>query len=95
MPEYSFFSKGKHTVAVKKFDKDRASALQEEGYEKQFEEVVAADETSALSRFADIRKQKDIDQHNFIAGAGQMPLIGILTAAATSLVRKSLLKKST
>jgi hypothetical protein len=62
--------------------------LTEQGYEKQFEEVIAANETQALARFADIRKEKEIDQHNFLAGAIAMPLIGIVTAAATSLLTK-------
>jgi hypothetical protein len=27
----------------------------------------------ALTRLADIRKNNEIDRHNFLAGAGQMP----------------------
>ena len=57
-------------------------------YEKQFEEVIAANEKQALARFADIRREKEIDQHNFLAGAIAMPLIGVMTAAATSLFKK-------
>jgi cbb3-type cytochrome oxidase subunit 3 len=36
-------------------------------------------------RFADIRKDNAIDRHNFLAGAGTMPLIGVLTAIAAFL----------
>lgn len=88
MPEFVFFVKGKQTVVLKQSDTDKARQLTQEGYEKQFEEVIAMNEKHALTRFADIRKQKDIDQHNFIAGAGQMPLIGVLTAVANKLIRK-------
>ncbi|CAM7662060.1 hypothetical protein PO654_01870 [Phytobacter diazotrophicus] len=88
MPEYCFFKKGKHTVALKKSDEQRAFQLTEQGYEKQFEEVIAANEKQALARFADIRREKEIDQHNFLAGAIAMPLIGVMTAVATSLFKK-------
>ncbi|WP_410174124.1 hypothetical protein [Pantoea vagans] len=43
------------------------------------------DETQALARFADIRRNQRIDQHNFLAGAATMPLIGVLTAVVTFL----------
>ncbi|MGC8401582.1 hypothetical protein ACP3P6_17620 [Enterobacter mori] len=46
------------------------------------------DEKEALTRLADIRKNDDIDRHNFLAGAGQMPWIGVLTAAAAWLTQK-------
>ncbi|MDU4154055.1 MAG: hypothetical protein E7H83_21175 [Enterobacteriaceae bacterium] len=88
MPEYCFFKKGKHTVALKKSDEQRAFQLTEQGYEKQFEEVIAANEKQALARFADIRREKEIDQNNFLAGAIAMRLIGVMTAAATSLFKK-------
>ncbi|WP_413721210.1 hypothetical protein ACL2XG_22455 [Sodalis sp. RH24] len=88
MPEYLFFKKGKQTVVLERSDTDLASRLTHQGYKKQFEEVSAADEKHALARFADIRREKRIDQHNFIAGAGAMPLIGVLTAAAVFLLRK-------
>ncbi|STD20062.1 Uncharacterised protein [Enterobacter asburiae] len=42
----------------------------------------------ALTRLADIRKNNEIDRYNFLAGAGEMPLIGALAAAATWLVQK-------
>ncbi|HEY0209589.1 hypothetical protein [Acerihabitans sp.] len=88
MPDYFFFNKGKQTVVLERSDADAASRLTEQGYEKQFEEVSATDEKHALARFADIRREKRIDHHNFLAGAGAMPLIGVLTAVAVFLFRK-------
>lgn len=88
MPEYCFYNKDKQTVVVKKSDAESAFQLTEQGYEKQFEEIIAPDETQALARLADIRREKQVDQHNFLAGAIAMPLIGVMTAAATSLFRK-------
>jgi hypothetical protein len=88
MPDYFFFKKGKQTVVLERSDVDVASQLTEQGYKKQFEEVSATDEKHALARFADIRREKRIDHHNFLAGAGAMPLIGVLTAVAVFLFRK-------
>ncbi len=88
MPEYCFYKKSNQTVALQKSDNVRATVLTRQGFEKQFEEVSAADEKSALSRFDDIRKEKRIDQHNFRAGAITMPFIGILTAIASLFFRK-------
>lgn len=85
MSDYRFYSRGKHTVALKRSDVNRASDLTAQGYKKEFEEVRASDETQALARFADIRRNQRIDQHNFLAGAATMPLIGVLTAVATFL----------
>lgn len=88
MPEFCFYQKGQHTRTVKRSDPDAALRLTEQGYEKQFEEINAADEEQALARFADIRKEKQIDQQNFLAGAGVMPLIGIIATAMVALFRK-------
>ncbi|HCL6626319.1 TPA: hypothetical protein N2R15_001007 [Citrobacter amalonaticus] len=88
MPEFCFYQKGQHTRTVKRSDANTALRLTEQGYEKQFEEVNAADEEQALARFADIRKEKQIDQQNFLAGAGVMPLIGIIATAMVALFRK-------
>lgn len=82
MSDYRFYSKGKHTVALKKTDVNLAVDLTEQGYKKEFETVSASDERQALARFADIRRDQRIDQHNFLAGAATMPLIGVLTALA-------------
>jgi len=59
--------------------------LMAQGYKKEVEEVHAIDEKQATARFADIRKNNDIDRHNFLAGASAMPLIGVLTAMAAFL----------
>lgn len=80
MPDYRFFKKGKHIVVLETADTDGVLELLEHNYEKQFEEVSATDKERALNRYDDIRREKRIDQHNFLAGAGVMPLIGILTA---------------
>ena len=88
MPEFCFYQKGQRTRALKRSDADAALRLTEQGYEKQFEEINAVDADQALARFADIRKEKQIDQQNFLAGAGAMPLIGILATAITALFRK-------
>ncbi|MFB0712581.1 hypothetical protein ACEU59_15600 [Buttiauxella noackiae] len=88
MPDYCFFKKDKQTIVLERPGADEAARLTEQGYEKQFEEVSAIDENQALARFADIRREKRIDQHNFLAGAIAMPLIGILTAVAIKLFRK-------
>lgn len=88
MSDYCFFKKGKKTVVLNRLDKHGVSRLAEQGYEKQFEEVSATDEKQALARYADILRQKRIDNHNFFAGAGAMPLIGVLTAVAGYLFRK-------
>ena len=88
MPDYCFYQKGKQTIVLERSEVESASQLLKQGYEKQFEEVSATDEKHALARFADIRREKRIDHHNFFAGAGSMPLIGVLTAAANFLFRK-------
>ncbi|AEX54784.1 hypothetical protein [Rahnella aquatilis] len=88
MPDYCFFKKGKQTVVLERSDADGAFQLTQQGFEKQFEEVSAIDEKHALNRFSDIRREKRIDQHNFLAGAIAMPLIGVYTAIAGFLFRK-------
>lgn len=88
MPDYRFFQKGPNLIAIESANADAAAQLIAQGFEKQFEEIGAADEKEALTRLADIRKNNEIDRHNFLAGAGQMPWIGVLTAAATWLTQK-------
>jgi len=85
MPDYCFYTQGKQTVALVRSDVNRATDLLAQGYKKEDEEVHAADEKQAAARFADIRKENAIDRHNFLAGAGTMPLIGVLTALAAFL----------
>ncbi|PKH26386.1 hypothetical protein CIG19_00860 [Enterobacterales bacterium CwR94] len=88
MPHYCFYRKGQHITALNKSDTEGALRLIQQGYAKQFEAVSAADENHALARYRDIHKSAQIDKHNFLAGAGAMPLIGVLIAAATALLRK-------
>ena len=88
MQDYRFFQKGTNLIAIESENIDAAAQLIAQGFEKQFEEIGAADEKTALNRLADIRKNNDIDRHNFLAGAGEMPWIGVLTAAATWLTQK-------
>jgi len=88
MPDYCFFQKGQHVIALERTNVDSAARLMTQWFEKQFEEVSAENEQNALTRFADIRRNNQIDRNNFLAGAGQMPFIGVLAAAVTSLFRK-------
>ncbi|WP_134705488.1 hypothetical protein [Rahnella sp. CJA17(1/100)] len=88
MLNYFFFQKGKQIVVLESSDVGKASQLIEDGYEKQFEEISATNEKNALARFADIRRNNQIDRDDFLAGAGSMPLISGLTAIATYLVSK-------
>lgn len=85
MPDYCFYTQGKQTVALARSSVNRAADLLARGYKKEVEEVHAADEKQAIARFADIRKENAIDRHNFLAGAGTMPWIGVLTALAAFL----------
>ena len=88
MPDYRFFIKGRHTVVLEKSDTNEAALLTRQGYTTQFEEVSAPDKKQALARFMDIRKEKQIDSHHFLAGTGAMPWIGVLTALAGLLIQK-------
>lgn len=88
MPHYCFYKKARRVVALERSDATGAEQLSQQGYEKQFEEVSALNAERALRRFADIRREKRIDQHNFLAGAATFPLIGVLTAFAMFLLKK-------
>ncbi|XBS71313.1 hypothetical protein ABK905_10430 [Acerihabitans sp. KWT182] len=88
MPDYCFFKKDKQIAVLERSDMGGASRLAQQGYKKQFEEVNATDEKQALARFEDIRMDKLRDHHNFLSGAGVMPLLGVLTAFADFLCRK-------
>ncbi|PKB88763.1 hypothetical protein A8A01_18795 [Ewingella americana] len=80
--------KGKQIVALASSDENEAYQLLNQGYEKQFEEISATTKKNALTRFSDIRRNNRIDHRNFLAGAGTMPLIGILTVVVVFLLRK-------
>lgn len=88
MPDYDFYQKGKRIVALERSENNQAVKLITQGYQKQVEEISATTKKSALTRLYDIRKDSRIDQHNFLAGAGTMPLIGTMTAIAAFLLRK-------
>lgn len=88
MPDYRFYQKENQIVALEKSDEDEASRLCEMGYKKQFEEINAGNGKLALQRLADIRREDAINHRNFLAGAGNVPLIGAMTAIADFVVRK-------
>lgn len=88
MPDYSFFIKHKDLVVLESSDAKGATQLTEQGFEKQFEEIDSPNAKQALARFNDIRREKQTDHHNFMAGAIAMPLIGVMTAVAEKLTRK-------
>ena len=69
MPEFCFFKKGQHIAALEKSDAEKAAQLAGEGWEKQFEEVCAADAESALARLADMRKEEVTTERAFITGS--------------------------
>lgn len=90
MPNYCFYKKDKQIVVLEKSEEHEAFHLIKQGYEKQFEEVSSSNKENALTRFDDIRRNNRVDHSNFLAGAGAgaMPLIGVLTAVAFFLLRK-------
>ncbi|MGJ0193207.1 hypothetical protein ACR6A7_12785 [Pantoea sp. RRHST58] len=88
MPDYHFYQKGKQIVALENYEENQSVNLINQGYKKQFEEVSATTKKGALTRLSHIRTDNRIDQRNFLAGAGTMPLIGIMTAVADFLLRK-------
>lgn len=69
MPEFCFFKKGKHIAALEISDAEKSAQLVGDGWEKQFEEVRAADAESALTRLADMRKEDVTTEHAFVTGS--------------------------
>jgi len=88
MNHYSFFMKAGKVIAIVTPNEQETQKLIAAGYEKQFEEISATTKKNALTRFSDIRRNNRIDHRNFLAGAGTMPLIGILTVVVVFLLRK-------
>jgi len=43
MPEFCFFKKGQHIAVLERSDTEKVALLSNDGWEKQFEEVRAAD----------------------------------------------------
>lgn len=50
MPEFFFFRKGRQLVAADRKDSAAAERLKADGYQKQFEEIIAPDAERALIR---------------------------------------------
>lgn len=48
MPDYCFFQKGPNLIAIESANTDAAAQLISQGFEKQFEEIGAADEKRRL-----------------------------------------------
>lgn len=89
MPDYCFFSKKARTSLRSRAQtpmRPLSSSLR--GLKSSSRRSALRMKKKALTRLADIRKNNEIDRYNFLAGAGEMPLIGALAAAATWLVQK-------
>ncbi|MCV3301132.1 hypothetical protein CG435_08245 [Pantoea ananatis] len=69
MPEFFFFKKGQHIAALESSDVEKSARLILDGWEKQFEEIRAADAESALSRLADMRKEEVTTERALITGS--------------------------
>lgn len=68
MPEFYFFKKGNSVKALPKADTEKAAGLIQQGYQKLFEEINAADAAAALARLADIKKEEALTRHAFFTG---------------------------
>jgi len=69
MPEFCFFKKGQHIAALESSEVEKSAKLVLDGWEKQFEEVRAADAESALARLADMRKEDVTTERALITGS--------------------------
>lgn len=69
MPEFCFFKKGMHIAALERTDAEKSAQLADDGWEKQFEEVHAADAESALARLADMREEEVTTERAFVTGS--------------------------
>lgn len=69
MPAFCFFKKGKHIAALERTDAEKSAQLADDGWEKQFEEVRAADAESALARLVDMRKEEVTTERAFVMGS--------------------------
>lgn len=88
MPEYRFYTKGKKRVVLESAATDEASALRTQGYWPQPEVIAASNRAAAMARFSDIHRENRLDQPHFLASAGAMPWIGVLTAICAFLLRR-------
>ena len=88
MKDFIFFKKGTQISAVEKRNADAAALLQEQGYERQFEEVTAFDAASALARFNDIKKEEELNWYAFAMGpAFTILIVFVLGALAYWIMR--------
>lgn len=88
MKDFIFFKKGTQISAVEKRNADAAALLQEQGYERQFEEVTASDAVSALARFNDIKKEEELNWYAFAMGpAFTILIVFVLGALAYWIMR--------
>lgn len=69
MPNYSFFTKAKQIAVLETSDKIGTAQLTRQGFEKQFEEIDAADAECALARFADILSEEIKTEQAFVTGS--------------------------
>jgi len=63
------FKKGKHIAALKRTDAEKSAQLSNAGWEKQFEDVRAADAERALARLADMRKEEVTTERAFVTSS--------------------------
>lgn len=88
MSEFIIFKKGTQISAVEKRNAQGAALLKAQGYEQQFEEVRAADVSSAVARFNDIKKEEELNWYAFAMGpAFTILLVMVLGALAWWFVR--------
>jgi len=69
MPEFCFFKKGEHIAALERTDVEKSAQLANAGWEKQFEEVLAAYAESTLARLAEMRKEEVTTERAFVTGS--------------------------
>lgn len=91
MSHFIFFRKGTQISALRKGDADAAMRLKQQGYEQLFEEIEAADASSALARYNDIKKDEELNQYAFALGAPFSVIIvfvvGLMIYVAMQMMR--------
>lgn len=88
MSNFIFFRKGTQISTVRTGDTDAASHLKQQGYEQEFEEIEAADASSALARYHDIKKEEELNLYAFATGPIFTVLIVVVAAAVGYLVMR-------
>lgn len=64
----AFLKKGKHIAALERSDAEKATQLTEDGWEKQVEEVRAADAENVIARLAEMRKEDASTERALVTG---------------------------